>query len=616
MTSLDWVFDRAGASGQRKGGKSTDQIVGNKLGTLVREATQNSRDQRLDNGQPVRVRFSLITLSGERKEKFLHACNWEQLGLHIDEAVKVGQKSPFSKQLKNARARIDSDDLLLLRIDDYNSNGLLGGELEEGKNFKNLCKDEFVTPEKVGRGGSYGVGKAVYHRFSSVSAVIYSSFVDGPVDGVHRSGMRLFGRTQLSSHKLEEVAYTPDGWFGIKDGEGYESRAISVWDDTELCEELLVDRDPAEGRGTSILVVGLFDPEAGTNDVPDPSSFAQRIIEETEKWFWPSISGAEPTMSVEVRVIKDGSVLETYEAEPEKRWSHFIRSLNAPKTGETAEKQDEVAELPVSFRIPERNEDPKHKAFDTELRLRVTREPPSSKENMPELGSVALIRGFGMVVKYYRPSNTPLSSDPYCGVLLAGEAANQGTGASDAEEFFRSSEPPLHDAWLHDMDAVRENYSAGAGVAFKTLWSEASEKVVKLCGIPKPKDDTGPKLLSRLMPFAKAEGEGPKKHILVKDVEANLSPAGWEVAGRIMNTKFEDKPWSAHVFFYLQGEKGRGDGLAFKTLNPTSGKVTDFGPRAVIEIPATTSEIEFSGLLDTSSMTLAELKRIKLGYVQ
>lgn len=616
MTSLDWIFDRAGASGQRKGGKPTDQIVGNKLGTLVREATQNSRDQWLQNSEPVRVRFSLITLSGDRKEKFLEACNWNELSRHIDASVETGQNSPFAKQLRNARARIDEDDLLLLRIDDFNSNGLLGGEFEEGQNFKNLCKNEFVTPEKAGRGGSYGVGKAVYHRFSSVSAVLYSSYIDGLVDGVPRTGTRLFGRTQLSSHSLDEVAYTPDGWFGFEEGEGYESHAVSVWDREDLCEQLLLNRQAAEGRGTSILILGLFDPEAGTSDIPDPSSFAKRIITETEKWFWPSISGATQTMSVEAQVIKDGSLLETFEAEPRKHWAHFIRAMNDTATGQTAEQPEEVAETEVSFRVPNRKEDPKHAAFDTELSLCLTREPASSKDSLPETGTIALIRGFGMVVKYFKPANTPLTTDPFCGVLLAGEAKKSGPKSSEAEEFFRSSEPPLHDAWLHDTDAVRENYDQGAGVAFRSLWSEVSKKVVGLCGIPKPKDDSGPKLLSRLMPFAKAEGEGAKKAVLIKDVEAKLTPSGWEVLGKILNTKFENKPWTAHVFFYLQGEVGRGDGLAFKTLNPTSGQVADLGPRAVIEIPADKSAIEFSGVLDTSSMSFAELKRIKLGYVQ
>jgi hypothetical protein len=341
---------------------------------------------------------------------------------------------------------------------------------------------------------------------------------------------------------------------------------------------------------------------------------ATRIIAEAEKWFWPSLATASPSIEIEAHVIKDGTVLQKLSADPQQVWAHYIRAYEAQATGETAKVSPEVAESDLTFRVPERVDDEPHKAFDTTLQLRITREPPSSKAG--ELGSIAIVRGFGMVVRYFQPRNRPLSSDPFCGVLKAGTAAGAGPDFDKAEEFFRASEPPLHDQWEYDTDAVRENYGKGAGVAFTSLWNEVAGKVVDMCGIPKPEDDKGPKLLSKLLPFGSTPGEGYKKAIIINDVDAQLTSAGWEVRGSIINTKPNGKPWTAHLLFYLRGEKGKGDGLAFTSLKPTSGAVIDMGPRAQIEVPAGKNEIEFTGMLDAAGMAMTELRRIKLAYEQ
>jgi hypothetical protein len=119
-----------------------------------------------------------------------------------------------------------------------------------------------------------------------------------------------------------------------------------------------------------------------------------------------------------------------------------------------------------------------------------------------------------------------------------------------------------------------------------------------------------------LLPFGADPGEGIKKSVIVNKVNARLAPAGWEVAGSVINTKPNGKPWRASLHFYFSGEKGRGDALPFASLKLTSGQVTSLGPRARIEVPANKKEIEFEGVLDTLGLTPAELHRIKLAYEQ
>jgi hypothetical protein len=70
-------------------------------------------------------------------------------------------------RMRRGLATIDSDaPLRCLRIEDFGTRGLQGHDFDPGKNFSLLCRAEFKTSNEGGRGGSYGLGKAVLWRFS------------------------------------------------------------------------------------------------------------------------------------------------------------------------------------------------------------------------------------------------------------------------------------------------------------------------------------------------------------------------------------------------------------------------------------------------------------------
>ena len=77
----------------------------------------------------------------------------------------AGGPGVMRSRLERALERFDAEPLTLLRIDDSGTQGLTGGENEEGKNFNALCRNVLDTAEdRPLRGGSFGLGKAVLWR--------------------------------------------------------------------------------------------------------------------------------------------------------------------------------------------------------------------------------------------------------------------------------------------------------------------------------------------------------------------------------------------------------------------------------------------------------------------
>ncbi len=98
-------------------------------------------------------------------------------------AVTAGQLQSGLKALRSA------EPLTLLRIADYGARGLIGPEFAEGDpkaygNFVKLCRLDLYSGKDKTSGGSFGLGKAVYWRFSRLQTV---------------SSIPLFGRKMLST---------------------------------------------------------------------------------------------------------------------------------------------------------------------------------------------------------------------------------------------------------------------------------------------------------------------------------------------------------------------------------------------------------------------------------
>jgi hypothetical protein len=79
------------------------------------------------------------------------------------------------------------DSITGLWIEDRGTTGLMGDERGSG-NFAALCRDRlFSEKQRAESGGSFGLGKTVWWRFSHLSTVtFYSRIVEGPHKGRER----------------------------------------------------------------------------------------------------------------------------------------------------------------------------------------------------------------------------------------------------------------------------------------------------------------------------------------------------------------------------------------------------------------------------------------------
>jgi hypothetical protein len=106
------------------------------------------------------MRFSLIKLSQALKANFLEAMDWSRHRRHLL-GVKIGGGG-VRAQIKSGVDNLDTPNrpLICLRVDDYNTRGLVGDEFDNLENFYLLCRAEYMTPDRAwARGCSGGFPK-------------------------------------------------------------------------------------------------------------------------------------------------------------------------------------------------------------------------------------------------------------------------------------------------------------------------------------------------------------------------------------------------------------------------------------------------------------------------
>src|ERR1035437_6823508 len=233
---------------------------------------------------------------------------------------------------------------------------------------------------------------------------------------------------------------------------------------------------------------------------------------------------------------------------PHPNWDPFIRARNEAVTGATAKTEAEVSDVSIPFKIPAR-ELPvaqAHPETTTELKLRITR-GDEALEGHEKANCVAVFRGAEMVVKYVPPKRKPLDSRPIFGVLYAGKAVGSGAEESRAEEFFRASEPPLHENW-EDSQAVKHAYKTGGKLRLSVLWNTLQEKVFALIDENVVPDERGPDMLAKLFPFGQSSKAIKKKHAVKTTILDSTYLGGqWKVKGDVTRVEPDGKVWEARI---------------------------------------------------------------------
>lgn len=608
--SLKWTFDPSRPSGARQGGLAAAHVIQPDIDNFVREILQNALDQR-EGSQAVRVSFSFHQLSGEQKDNFLAAMGWGQLQSHIEGAAVTGGVT-IGPQLKQALEGIDNGPLLVMRIDDSGTRGLVGSEDSPNENFNQLCRNVLVTTEDGStRGGSFGLGKSVLWRFSSLSTVLFSSRIDGNP----QPGFRLFGRSELPFHEAEGKPWDGPGWFGVERmvGDG-QKRAESAWDleAEDAARDLQLFRPAQLGTGTSILIMGFFEPR---NEIRrDVREIAGDLIESVSRWFWPSLKGTVPELKVTVEAYENGTGLY--------RETALIRAVEEPfhmadTSGEVKERVSEpgdVAQRDLAITIPGRRPrngeggDPPVEARLT-LRLRLAGTETDAHRN-----TVAMMRGAGMVVKY-RDSRKPLGEQQYHAVLKAGLARGRSIEDISLEHFLRASEPPSHNEWIPGTDRLRAEYNQGAQARLNQLWKDLDLAIIDMCEDPLPESRQGPQKLAELFPVHGGVTTAPRETFRPEGLHAQYDGERWSISGRVKCLSKQVPLWRFMVGVSLDAETGSGEGFQIEEFTVGEGATASRqGVRFQCDVDQGVKEVQFNGITGAlpGEVTADDLRRTRI----
>jgi len=591
---LRWIFDPIPWSGAIQGGVAAALAlkVDMDLDTLVREVLQNSYDQRVDG--PVHVRFTFHRLDGDARAGFLRAIGWDDLRAHVEGAVGTGRANPMGRRLSQGLELLRGTTLTLLRIDDSGTRGLVGGEDEDGKNFKALCRNVLDTAENLPRrGGSYGLGKSVLWRFSAISTVLFSSRLAEKDPG---GGFRLFGRADLPYHEARAGKWNGPGWYGQEerriDGG---RRAVSVWDEMAetVASQAYLLRPAQLGAGTTALVVGFLEP--GAEEQRQLEDVANEVLRSATRWFWPSIEPGKLIVEAEVRHNNgrghSGRAGITDEVRP------FVEALKATGTVPVLSEAGDVAERTLKMLVPCRRPtetDPGGAQVEASLLLRVRK---AQEQSTFEKNTVALMRGAGMVVEYRKPSRSPLNGGPYHAVLQAGEARGDTRADRALDEFLRAAEPPTHNRWIPGTERIETEYLRGAKARLEGLWRDLDGAVVQACEGAATVSLDGPSALARYFPLTGDDSDGPppQADFRVDQLYGHWDGISWRFSGRVTRRGGRNAPWSFEVSFWLDAETGRGEEIAVTGLEASAGQVRSREKRWRCVVPADVSAVTFRG---------------------
>jgi hypothetical protein len=527
-TPLKWVSTPSLGQGRASGGSTAAELFEGGsaqrrrplLETLVREICQNSCDRRLGN-EKARVFFDLLLISGDERYRMLDAFDWEGLKSHITAVKGMGGAA---LTLRAGLEALAAPTLVCLRISDSNTEGLTGDDWDEGGNFRRLCVQNFSTGDETGRGGSFGLGKAVSWMHSRLLAVLFSSLVSG----MEERGLRVFGRSEIPAHETESGAWLDGAYLGQPEERDGIRVALSSWQQPDQVADLFLDRAGLKGTGTTLLIPAFHEPdreEASDLGIRDPEELCHDLTQAAAKWFWPAMSWGR--LEVQARVFRSGSRTASHvsRAEIDGLWAPFLAAARTAPTDAAALAPGDSAAIDVTgFPVPRRirpaeRPDLLHDAGETAIRLAVTRVSPT-EICLPCRSSIALVRGAGMVVDYF-DGNRLADGGSYCAVALVGTALlhapeseatqKQGLLPTDVEEYFRAAEPVTHDDWLPTTRRLRESYDwRGSAGRLRSLRSELRQLVIqKLLIAEEVAPDRGPELLMRMLNLGKGRVPGP-----------------------------------------------------------------------------------------------------------
>jgi len=548
---IDWVFDPLPASGARRGGDPAGHVFRQDVTSFVREVVQNANDQR--TGAP-EFHFRFIELTGDKLARFLAAAAWPKLEPHL----RAAAATRGGRHLKQFLADFDQRRrLLVLVLDDRNTVGLTGAELEGDSHFRALCKDTLFSHKQTeSAGGSYGLGKSVLWAFSGLSTVLFNSNLSDPSDG--QRSPRLFGRVELPTHELagskrsSRAAFSGSGWFGRRIESDAGARAESVWAEraVEIAAALGLTR--RDEHGTSIAIVGFRDPTADSDRSAE--DLAKDIAAAVQRDFWPAMVKPGEPLTVWTGAVVPRPLLPGRDLEPMRPFVDCYRGRDSTLVSLAAPGDVVVREIEID--LPARNDG--GPAVKGTVRLCVRLFADDDQATHPFAGHVAWFRGPGMVVRYADKRRLALGARPFHAVVACGEARDPDhvTDPDQAiERFLRAAEPPGHDAW-ESTAALKADYKRGYAKAIEQLQQRVDDALRQIVVAQPRRGRQGPDRLRKMFPLGKHGGSGSGPAAFhVRKLSAWLEGGRWSFRGEVQPA-FTMAAWECVLRLTVSGEDG------------------------------------------------------------
>lgn len=565
----------------------TKHAFENDVDTFVRETLQNANDAGInDSEEPVEVHYRFTRLEGSALRQYLETLQFNpDDGRGLFEHLHAASGDEDDRQLERYLEHLQEEgEMLVLSVEDRNTEGLPGSETEDGTNYTALVRDMGRSNKEQTEGGSHGVGKTVFWAFSGLSTVLFSSVPhEQETDG---EPPRFVGRTLLPDHRDNGgQLFSGNGWFGAVDPDDPDGRSVSLWDGdgeaSALARRLRAHRgtNGAGGPvpGTTATVLGFRDPtnEVGADDTERlPEKFRRTVA----KYFWPAIERGDLVVK-----ITGPDADEPNEVEPEQvdEVEPFVRCYRDrfDTVEELGERGDVVAgEIEIED-FPDRANDLEDadETVDSATAAVFARRPGPGSDG-ERTNEVAVFRGAGMVVSYVDGSTPAAYGNDFHGLLMAGEARGWGTdeGVTDAdtdlEELLRTSEPAAHDRWKgYKNTRLESEYARGAKTTVKRLTGDdLSGELRRIVSSGEPEDGEGIDALDEASPTmdtpGRRSGKGRRPTVESPDaLDVNLNfdfdRGRWHFDGEVGPTDEEGTSrWEATLEIKTEGEDGNDTG--------------------------------------------------------
>ncbi|MGW1001578.1 helix-turn-helix domain-containing protein [Streptomyces sp. NPDC002520] len=629
---VTWYHRPGYQDGGRDGGNAAAFAFDADVQVLARETCQNSLDERLvENGRPVRVRYTLHELTGEKLEAFRAAVLWDELRPHYSAVSESAADQKVGRVVDaGVRDMLEKGRLVLLRVDDYNASGLTGDDYDDGK-FAAVVRRQLESL-KTGRsaGGSYGLGKATLWATSALGMVLINSTLSVPHEG--RTERRVIGRLELPWRSVDGTPYAGPAWLGRPDPETPNAEVVrSWWADEKTVERLYLTRDNDE-PGTSFLIVGAHDvaslEQGGTDSDDDEGNSSdgdgirdirvmhRRLVEALGRDFWAAMTGGGsrlPLLETSVRTYRNGEVVvEEETVDPMDTQPARSRALRAFYEGKTVDRLTEVGQVAlrtVPLRLPLSGG--RTGTLGTHQGVLLVTEA-EDKDGVPN--QVHSLRGNRMTVKKSTVHGLPLGVTQFQAVLLVGHAAGESDPfAGEAEEFLRAAEPPEHDRW-GQTEELTLRWSHSAHNRISRLTTEVNAAVKELVVRPKrPGSEESAKLRKKLTVARKTaapkRGSGPTVPELV-ELDAEIGEnREWRITAEVKLPRADELPAMTPVVL-LDVRSGGRPRLDWAELVAVEGCEVEGG---VLHFEQGARKAVFRGATDpTSHPVRTELTRLAL----